>query len=191
MKIAPLLSILALALCASCATSPPAANPAAAPAANPVVVPGGDPLSLPGPTLDTTISPTERLASQCKAALVAKDYAGAQAAAAAALRLDPEYEEVWVAYGMACLRLGDADRARRSYERALAVHQARERKGNPDAGQAYEEIYLLLLLGRSADAEALLNRACAAFPNDRALSTLSTLFPEFKQNWEAWTVRSP
>jgi tetratricopeptide (TPR) repeat protein len=141
--------------------------------------------------LDTTVSRTEQLASQCKAALVAKDYAGAQTAAAAALRLDPQYEEVWVAYGMASLRLGQEDRARQSYERALAVHQSREIKAKPDASQLYQEIYLLLLLHRSFEAESLLNRACAAFPNDRPLSTLSALFPEFKQNWEPWMVKSP
>jgi hypothetical protein len=247
MKIAPLVSLLALALCASCTSNPPGYDPLAAPATDPLAAPGADPLaaagatpppapganlppapranlppapranlppaprtnlpaapganppaasgfdplSLPPPVLDTTASPTEQLASQCKAALNAKDYAGAQTAAAGALRLDPQYEEVWVAYGMASLRLGQEERARQSYARALAVHQARELKSKPDASQVYEEIYLLLLLGRTFDAESLLNRACAAFPNDRPLSTLSALFPEFKQSWQPWAVKSP
>jgi Tfp pilus assembly protein PilF len=131
------------------------------------------------------------LAAECQRALEAKDYAGARATAAEALQLDPQYEEAWVAFGMASVRLGEPDKARQAYERALALHQSSERQRRPDASQVYQEVFLLSLLSRYTEAQELLRRARADFPTDPQLSTLADLFPEFIQGWGGWTVKSP
>jgi len=182
MKIPPLVSLLALALCASCVTTPPAGNPPANPPARPPANASATPAA---PTLSTA----QQLGGESQAALNAKDYSLAKAAAAEALQLDPQYEEAWVVYGMASLRMGETDRARQSYERALAAHQARESQSPPDAGQAYQKIILLSLLGRTADALALLNRARSDFPNDEQLTTMAAHFPEFQQKWQEWMAK--
>jgi tetratricopeptide (TPR) repeat protein len=169
MKLAPL--VLAIALCASCSTPPPGGAPAA-------------------PTADAR-SRSQQLAAECQTALGAGDFGKAQDAAGEAVRLDPQFEEAWVAYGMASVRLGQADRALQAYERALAVHQAREGQGLSDPAKLYQEIFLLSLLGRSNDAAALLQRAHAKFPDDQQLSNLATLFPEFLQTWATWAAKPP
>ena len=173
MKFAPVVFLLAFALCTSCATSPPAGAPAvpAVPAA--------------------AAARARELGAECQRALEAGDYAGARATAAEALHLDPQYEEAWVAFGMASVRLGQPDKARESYERALALHRSSAGRTRPDASQAYYEVFLLSLLSRYGEAEALLKRARADFPTDQQLSTLADLFPEFVQNWGHWTVKSP
>ena len=75
MKFAPVVFLLAFALCTSCATSPPAGAPAvpAVPAA--------------------AAARARELGAECQRALEAGDYAGARATAAEALHLDPQYEE--------------------------------------------------------------------------------------------------
>jgi tetratricopeptide (TPR) repeat protein len=129
------------------------------------------------------------LAAQSAAALEAKDYATAQKSAAEATRLDPQFEEAWVGYGMASARLGQADQAREAYQRALALHDTRLRQGTPQASQVFYEIFLLSLLGHADAAESLLQRARAIFPDDPQISILASHWTEFQRLWEGWTVK--
>ena len=163
MKPAFIANILALALCASCTTT---SQPGAAPPA----------LRATGPAR------VKQLGVQAYEALDRNDFAGALEAAGVALNLDPKFEEAWIAYGMASLQLKQPDRARQSYERALAVHQAHE-GGKPRNGEeAFEEIYLLSLLGRDAEAVALLKSARQEFPNDLQLSNLAILYTDMQKS---------
>jgi Flp pilus assembly protein TadD len=129
------------------------------------------------------------LAAESATALNAKDYAKAQTAAAEATRLDPQFEEAWVGYGMASARLGQADRARDAYEHALALHQARMLLASPDAGQVFQQIFLLSLLGRAGEAETLLSRARLVFPADPQISMLASNFSQFQKLWAGWAVK--
>jgi len=169
MKLAPIAWLAALALFTSCVTSP-----------------SGTP-ATPAPPPKTA----QELAGECAAAPSHRDFAKAQTAAAQATQLNPQFEEAWVGFGMASVRLGQSDLARAAYGRALELHQTRRLQAPPDAGQVYQEIFLLSLLGRSAEADALLKRARAEFPNDPQIITLSGNFAQIKQTWELWTVKSP
>jgi tetratricopeptide (TPR) repeat protein len=174
MKIAFIANILAVALCASCATTSQ---------------PGGAPASASAAPTASALARAKQLGSDAQAALDAKEYAAARQAAGEAVLLNPQYEEAWIAYGMASLRLDKPDRAREAYSRALALHQAREGRGPRNPEEAYEEIYLLSLLRRDADAVELLRRARQEFPNDVQLANLATLYSENQQAWEGWKVK--
>jgi len=118
-------------------------------------------------------SPSQQLASESAAAYNAKEFAKAQTLAAQATSTDPQFAEAWVAYGMASVRLGQTDLARQAYERALALHQARHRQNPSDANQVVQQIFLLILLGKPAEAETLLKQARAAYPNDQTIAKLA------------------
>ena len=163
MKITPLIPVLALVLLTSCAPDRRASTP----------------------------SRKQQLASECATAMNAKDYAKAQTLAAEAARLDPQFAEAWVEYGMASVRLGQAGRAREAYERALALHQARHRKNPSDASQVLQLIFVLTLLGRTAEAETLLEQARTDYPNDWQIARLTAEgFASMKQGYESVTVEA-
>jgi len=134
-----------------------------------------------------TLTP-QQLASECAAALNAKDYSKAQAMAKQATDSDAKFAEAWVAYGMASLRLGQTEQARASYERALSLHQARHLQNPSDANQVVQQIFLLTLLGRQADAETLLKQAHTDYPSDQTITKFTEDFTTTKQGWQSWML---
>jgi tetratricopeptide (TPR) repeat protein len=162
MKLPPLIPILALALLASCASAPPAAS----------------------------IPRQQQLADEGAAAMFAKDYAKAQALTAEAIGIDPQFAEAWAGYGMASASLGQADHARQGYERALALYQARHLKNPSDANPVLQQVFLLTVLGRPAEAEALLKQARADYPKDEQLGKMTGDFTAMKEAWKSWTVEA-
>ncbi len=135
-------------------------------------------------------SRSQQLASESAAALNAKDYAQAQTLAAEATSLDPQFAEAWVGYGMASVRLGQTDHARQAYEQALSLHQARHRQNPSDANQVVQQIFLLTLLDRSAEAETLLKQARTDYPNDQTIAKLAGDFAATKQGWQNLAVEA-
>jgi Flp pilus assembly protein TadD len=162
MKLPPLIPILALALLASCASAPP----------------GG---ALPR---------QQQLANEGAAAMSANDYARAQALTAEAVRIDPQFAEAWAGHGMASASLGQADHAREAYERALALYQARHRKNPSDANPVLQQVFLLTVLGRPAEAQALLKQARADYPTDAQLAKIPADFTAIKEAWKSWTLEA-
>lgn len=143
------------------------------------------------PATHTNVSSrSQQLASESAAAFNAKDFAKAQALAAEATGTDPQFAEAWVAYGMASVRLGQTDLARQAYERALALHQARHRQNPSDANQAVQQIILLTLLGRPAEAETLLKQARAVYPNDQTIAKLAGDFAATRQGLGSLAVEA-
>ena len=133
---------------------------------------------------------SKALAANSAAALNAQDYSKAQELAAQATRLDPEFAEAWVGYGMASVKLGQTDLARKAYERALSLHEVRLQQNPSDANQVFQQIFLLELLGRSDQATALLKRAQADHPNDQQISSLAKDFAATKKSWDVWRVKA-
>jgi Flp pilus assembly protein TadD len=162
MKIAPLILVLTVALLTSCAPAPH----------------------------DAAASTPQQLASESAAAFNAKDYAKAQTLAGQATSIDPQFAEAWVGYGMASVRLGQTDHAREAYERALSLHQARHRQNPSNANQVFQQIFLLTLLGKSAEAETLLKQAHVDYPSDQQITKLAEDFSTIKQGWESWTLEA-
>jgi len=160
MKITPLIPVLALAFLTSCAPAPH----------------------------DATALKPQQLASKSAAAFNAKDYAKAQTLAAEATSIDPQFAEAWVGYGMASVRLGQIGHAREAYERALSLHQARHRQNPSDANQVFQQVFLLTLLGRSAEAGTLLKQAHIDYPSDQQITKLAENFTTTKKGWESLMV---
>jgi Flp pilus assembly protein TadD len=139
----------------------------------------------------STDSRKQQLASEIATAMNAKDYAKAQTPAAEATRIDPKFAEAWVGYGMASMRLGQPDHAREAYERALALHQARHRRNPSDANQVVQQIFVLTLLGRAAEAEKLLKQAHTDYPNDQQIAQLAAgAFTSMKEGVAIVTVEA-
>jgi Flp pilus assembly protein TadD len=143
------------------------------------------------PAAHTDVAPrSRRFANESAAAFNAKDYAKAQTLAAEATNLDPQFAEAWVGYGMASVRLGQTNQARQAYEQALALHQARHRQNPSNADQVVQQIFLLTLLGRPTEAEALLKQARIDYPHDQTISQLADNFAATKQGLESLAVES-
>jgi Flp pilus assembly protein TadD len=137
----------------------------------------------------TPTSARIKLANEATAAFNRKDYATAQAKDEHAVRLEPGFAEAWVGYGMASARLGQTNRARRAYERALSLYEKRRRQNPSDANPVSQQIFLLVLLGRPGDAQALLQHARTNYPNDRQISTMEAHLAELGQGMERFEVR--
>jgi Flp pilus assembly protein TadD len=162
MKITYLIAVLAVVVLASCAPAPH----------------------------DATASTPQQLASESATALNAKDYTKAQTLARQATSIDPKFAEAWVGYGMASVRLGQTDPARAAYEQALSLHQARHLQNPSDANQVVQQIFLLTLLGRQAEAETLLKQAHADYLSDQTLTKLAEDFTKTKQGWQNWMLEA-
>jgi tetratricopeptide (TPR) repeat protein len=135
-------------------------------------------------------SPLQRLPADIASAMNASNFDKAQSLSAEATRLDPQFAEAWVADGMASARLGQSDRARQAYERALSLYQGKSRENPSNADSVFQQIFLLTLLDRSADAEALLEQARKSYPDDDQLAMLAQHFPDVKLGWMNLTVKT-
>lgn len=133
-------------------------------------------------------SQARRLASAGATALNAGDYLRAQSLSAQATRVQPDFAEGWVGYGMASARLGQPERAREAYERALSIHKARYEQNPSDANQLCQQVMVLTLLGRTAEAETLLEGARAAHADDPQYATFAAHYAETKKAWKAFAV---
>jgi len=162
MKIALFISFLALVLFTSCARA----------------------------THDANDTRSQKLAGDSAAAFNAKDYAKAQSLAEQATSVKPQFAEAWVEYGMASAQLGQTNRDREGYEHALALFQARRGQNPSDANQFIQQIFVLSLLGRNAEAAILLKQTRTEYPNDRSIAGLARNFDELKQDWGKMTVNA-
>ena len=130
----------------------------------------------------------QQLPAEIAEAFNAKDYAKAQTLAAEATHNNPKFAEAWVGYGMASVRLGQMDRARQAYERALSLYQARHRLHPAEANPVVQQIFLLELLGRSDEAESLLKSAQTSYPDDQQIAMWVLHWTELKRSFENWKV---
>ncbi|HEX5398427.1 MAG TPA: tetratricopeptide repeat protein [Verrucomicrobiae bacterium] len=133
---------------------------------------------------------SQQLAGESAKAFNTKDYATAQSLAARATATDPQFAEAWVGYGMASVRLGQSERARQAYERALSIYQARHRQDPSAANPIVQQIFLLTLLDRPAEAETLLKQARADYPNDPEIAQLAKNPTVIDPEWKSLMVNS-
>jgi tetratricopeptide (TPR) repeat protein len=135
-------------------------------------------------------SPFQQLPADIASAMNASDFGKAQSLSAEATRLNPQFAEAWVADGMASARLGQFDRARQAYERALSLYQGRSRENPSNANSVFQQIFLLTLLDRSAEAETLLEQARKSYPDDDQLAMLARHFSDVKPGWTNLMVKT-
>lgn len=116
----------------------------------------------------------QNLADRAAQAFLDEEYKKARSLSEEAVRLRPDFAEAWVLHGKSCVLEGDAASARESYERALRLHAQRYRMNSDDTSQLVQQVYILLLLGRDAEARALLAQGLEAHPADERLTLLSS-----------------
>ena len=143
------------------------------------------------PQNKNSITPqAQQLAGEGAAAFNATNYSKAQTLSLAATRIDPQFAEAWVGYGMASVRLGQSDQARQGYERALSIYQARHRQNPSDVNQLVQQIFLMALLDRPDEAEKMLRQAHVDFPKDQTLAKLAENFNESARWWSNLMVKA-
>lgn len=112
------------------------------------------------------------LASEADFAVVMKNLPRAEALYKQALDLGPDMPLYWQTLGVVQRKQGNVKGARTSYERALELYASEYKTGRKSESLA-QEIWLLSLLGRHADAEKLIKRAQADQPNDPLIRQLA------------------
>lgn len=110
-------------------------------------------------------------ASEAQFALTLRDYPRAEAALAQAVALAPDEGRLWVNLGATRVRLGNREGAKQAYQSALKAYEADAKSENAkaDPEPSLRQAYVLALLGRSADAQKVVERAAEKFPGHRAV----------------------
>jgi Flp pilus assembly protein TadD len=117
------------------------------------------------------------LVDEAQFAMGLRDYARAEPLFAEATKLCPDDGGYWLGLGVTRRRLGNTAGAKTAYEKARsAFHDAYELDAKR-TDVLLQEIYVLALIGKAKDAEALLEKARKKDPNDAQLR----VFAENKQ----------
>ena len=106
--------------------------------------------------------------------MAAKDYAKARSLLEEAVRLRPDFAEAWVGLGNDCALLKDTTAAIAAYEHALLLHRQRCQMTPSDANQLQQQVYVLLLLGRDAEARDLLSQGMKMHSGNQQLNAFAT-----------------
>ena len=131
------------------------------------------------------------LAGQAAEAFNAGDYSEARSLSREAVTRKPDFAEAWVGHVMACAAMQDGGCALDSYERALQLHAQRYRENPDDANQLQQQVYVLLLLGRDAEARALLTQGLERHPEDRQLALFASDLETLLGNADFQKMRVP
>ena len=107
------------------------------------------------------------LVSEAQFAISLRDYARAESGLAKAVAICPDDGEYWVNLGTMRIRLGQRDGAKTAYKHALAAFEEAAALNKKDVQPVFQQISVLVLLGRSDDARALLATLAARLPEDR------------------------
>lgn len=116
----------------------------------------------------------QNLADQAAQAFFDGQYEKARSLSEEVVRLRPDFAEAWVLHGKSCTLEGDAASGPESYERALQLHAQKYRMNSDDTNELAQQVYILLLLGREAEARALLAQGLDAHRADERLTLLSS-----------------
>ncbi len=132
-------------------------------------------------TVDVTTGSSKRadqLVAQASQKMQDENFEGAVALLNEAKRLQPEWPRVWTTLGIASARLGNDQMAKKSFKRALAIHEKQYRANPSEVKHVKEQVYLLILLNRDQEAKERLARGQSNHPNSRALKRLSKMMPK-------------
>jgi len=98
---------------------------------------------------------TQELVNKASVYMNEGEFQAARELLLSALQEKPDFAEAWVSYGMASSKLKDYQQAKTAYEKALKIYTDKY-LNNPDANCLIQQIYILGLLNRDADAEKLI-----------------------------------
>lgn len=105
-----------------------------------------------------------------------------------AIKLKPDFAEACVSHGMASVCLWDYVTAKNSYEQALSFHAKRYQNEPSNANHVQQQIFVLVLLGRSAEAKQLLTEAQSRHSGDNQLNTFARGFSSLKESMAKYTI---
>jgi tetratricopeptide (TPR) repeat protein len=117
------------------------------------------------------------LASEADFAVTLRDFTRAEGLFAQATALCPDAGDYWLNLGSMRMRLGQRATAKTAYRQALSAYENAAKKDKADVEAALQQVYVLALLGRTADAQALLAKLPERYPNERQVRS----FVETKQ----------
>lgn len=109
------------------------------------------------------------IVSEAEFAVTVKDWARAEGLYAKAAALCPDQGETWVGLGVARMRLHNSAGAREAYKSALSAYSDQMKRDPTDTVSVIRSASLLVILGRTDDARALVAKAYASNPEDRRL----------------------
>jgi tetratricopeptide (TPR) repeat protein len=110
-------------------------------------------------------------ASEANFAISVRDYARAENLLAQATAVCPDTPEYWIGLGAARRRLDNRSGAKAAYEEALKASRAASKRDAKNPQPLLQQVYVLALLGREADARALLDKARTTYPENRNIRT--------------------
>ena len=105
------------------------------------------------------------LASEAAFAVQVREYARAEGLLAKAVEINSEDAELWMQLGVARRRLDNRDGARQAYGKALSLREAAYKR-EPKPELLVQQIEALVLLGKTDEARALLEKAQKKHGND-------------------------
>jgi Flp pilus assembly protein TadD len=115
------------------------------------------------------------------------DNANAASLLRQATELKPDFAEAWVGLGMAEVQLSQIEKARSAYVQALTLHSERYKRTQAP-NELQQQAFVLLLLGRADDAEALLAQGKQKHANSPTFQEFADNFPPIAgselQKWQ-------
>lgn len=124
-----------------------------------------------------TSTTPEHLWNQAALAMEEDDYAKAAALFRQATKLNPDLAEAWVGLGASLVQIDHVAEARSSYQQALEIYSERYAAA-PSPNDLMSQSFVLLLLGKSDEAEALLAKGEQTHPTASMITTLRRGFSE-------------
>lgn len=112
------------------------------------------------------------LASQAAVYMNNGEYERAGTLLKEALDLSPDFAEGWVGYGKTLIKLRDYSKGQKAYEKALELHKRRY-NDVPNANELIQQIHLLVLLNKNAEAEQLIQSGNQSYRNDDTFALFS------------------
>jgi tetratricopeptide (TPR) repeat protein len=107
--------------------------------------------------------------SEAQFAVSVRDYARAESLYAKAAAACPDTGEYWLGLGSMRIRLGQRDQARDAYKSALKAYQEDAAAKPTEVQPVLQQVTVLLLLGRTNDARAIVATLPKKFPGHRAI----------------------
>lgn len=107
--------------------------------------------------------------SEAEFAVTLKDWSRAEGLYAKAAKLCPDEGETWIGLGIARMRLHDPSGARDAYKSALSAFDEDTRRDPTNTIPVIRGASVLVILGRTDEARARIDKACASNPDDRRL----------------------
>jgi tetratricopeptide (TPR) repeat protein len=109
------------------------------------------------------------VASEGDFAVNLRDWARAEGLYAKAAALCPDQGEIWVNLGIVRMRMHSPDGARSAYKSALTAYSDDFDRDSTNSMAVLRKAYVLVILGRSEEAKALVDKAYGKLPEDRML----------------------